>query len=235
MNRQAEFRSRYRAGHPSWRDSSSLFRQLLGSVSDSTTRVLDVGCGRRGLGSHLIDSTGLVVGADSDVPALAGNVEIKRLVAAFAENLPFADNSFDLMPLRFVVEHLPDPDRVFAEAARVLAPGGRIAILTPNSHNPVTWVIRGIPNRYHHRLSSRFFGRNGDTYPVQYKANSLPKLDRLLAPHGFERESVMLNGDPSYLSFGRFSFAASRALERVLATGPLRAGRVHLLALYRKA
>jgi SAM-dependent methyltransferase len=234
MNRQAEFRSRYRAENPGWRDSSTLFRELLRTFSDTSTRILDIGCGRRGLGSSLIDSSGLVIGADSDVPALAHNVEIKRLVAAFAENLPFADASFDLVTMRFVVEHLPAPDRVFAEAARVLAPGGRLALLTPNAWNPVTWVIRGIPNRYHAKISGRFFDRNIDSYPVQYRANSVSTLERIAGRHGFRPEHVQLNGDPTYLSFGPATFAMSRALEKLLATPPLKGARVHILGIYRK-
>lgn len=235
MSRQAAYRSRYRAENPGWHDSSRLFRQLLGQVTGATTRLLDIGCGRRGLGPDLIGKTGSVIGADSDVPALRDNTDIRSRVAALAEWLPFADGSFDVVSLRFIVEHLPDPERVFAEISRVLSPGGHIAILTPNALNPVTWIIRGVPNRFHPVLNERMFGRNGrDTYPVQYRANSLAKLDRMLGAAGFTREAVALNGDPSYLAFGPVSYAISRALERVLAVKPLRAARVHIIAMYRK-
>jgi SAM-dependent methyltransferase len=137
--------------------------------------------------------------------------------------------------MRFVVEHLPDPGRVFGEIARVLSPGGHLAILTPNAWNPVTWIIRGVPNRYHAGLNRRLFGRNGrDTYPVQYRANSLTKLGRMLRSEGFAREAVALNGDPTYLSFGPVSYAMARGLERVLAAKPMRGARVHIIAIYRK-
>jgi SAM-dependent methyltransferase len=234
MNRQAEYRSRYRAEHPGWRDSSTLFREILGELSDASTRVLDLGCGHRGLGSSMIDSSGLVIGADSDVPALSSNVEIKRLVAAHAEKLPFSDATFDLVTMRFVVEHLPRPDLVFAEAARVLAPGGRLALLTPNAWNPVTWVIRAIPNRYHAPISGRFFDRRTDSYPVQYRANSTAKLGRLAVRFGLRPERVELNGDPTYLSFGPATYAVARAMERVLETPALRGARVHIVGIYRK-
>jgi ubiquinone/menaquinone biosynthesis C-methylase UbiE len=45
---------------------------------------------------------------------------------ADAEELPFADDSFDLVFGHAVLHHIPDLQRAFAELARVLAPGGTI-------------------------------------------------------------------------------------------------------------
>jgi SAM-dependent methyltransferase len=46
---------------------------------------------------------------------------------ADAEALPFADSDFDAVVMNFGVLHLAQPDRAFAEAHRVLRPGGRFA------------------------------------------------------------------------------------------------------------
>ena len=53
-------------------------------------------------------------------------------VAAFAEELPFADQSFDGAFGVDILHHVADPARAFTELARVLRPGGRLAFVEPN-------------------------------------------------------------------------------------------------------
>jgi SAM-dependent methyltransferase len=48
------------------------------------------------------------------------------------EMLPFADGCFDCVLLSEVIEHLEAPDRTIQEAVRVLRPGGRLLVTTPN-------------------------------------------------------------------------------------------------------
>jgi ubiquinone/menaquinone biosynthesis C-methylase UbiE len=62
-------------------------------------------------------------------------------VATEAEELPFADGSFDLVFGHAVLHHIPDLDRAFAEFRRVLRPGGMIA-------------FAGEPSRYGDRLAA---------------------------------------------------------------------------------
>jgi SAM-dependent methyltransferase len=51
---------------------------------------------------------------------------------AIGESLPFADASFDCVLLSEVIEHLEAPEISIREAGRVLCPGGRLLITTPN-------------------------------------------------------------------------------------------------------
>ncbi|KEO83239.1 class I SAM-dependent methyltransferase [Tumebacillus flagellatus] len=46
-----------------------------------------------------------------------------------AENIPFADDSFDLVSARICAHHFPEPGRALAEIARVLKPGGRLLLI----------------------------------------------------------------------------------------------------------
>jgi SAM-dependent methyltransferase len=64
-----------------------------------------------------------------------------QTVPADAEQLPFADESFDLVLGHAILHHIPDLPRAFAEIARVLAPGG-------------TLLFAGEPSRYGDRLAS---------------------------------------------------------------------------------
>jgi SAM-dependent methyltransferase len=62
-----------------------------------------------------------------------------------AEELPFKDGWFDAVVLSLVI-HLVDRPRALAEAARVLAPGGRVAIATfAPAHFDVYWLNPWFP------------------------------------------------------------------------------------------
>lgn len=73
-----------------------------------------------------------------------------------SEQLPFADDTFDLIESMDVIEHVGDADRYLAELARVLAPGGTILLATPNRLWPVEqhlsilgppWLPVGVADR----------------------------------------------------------------------------------------
>ncbi|HEY0318199.1 MAG TPA: class I SAM-dependent methyltransferase [Solirubrobacterales bacterium] len=73
--------------------------------------------------------------------AEALGVDQVTTVATEAEELPFEDESFDLVFGHAVLHHIPDLDRAFAEFRRVLRPGGMIA-------------FAGEPSRYGDRLAA---------------------------------------------------------------------------------
>ncbi len=54
-----------------------------------------------------------------------------RLARGDAARLPFAAGSFDRIVIASVLEFVPDPARCLRECRRVLAPGGRLLLLTP--------------------------------------------------------------------------------------------------------
>jgi SAM-dependent methyltransferase len=96
-----------------------------------SSRVLDVGCGSGEFLRTLTDRGAVATGVD---PA-RGMVELARTVApladirvAEAENLPFADASFDVVTAVNALQFADDTVDALAEFARVLAPGGYVAV-----------------------------------------------------------------------------------------------------------
>ncbi|MBC7330368.1 class I SAM-dependent methyltransferase [bacterium] len=93
--------------------------------------VLDVGCGT---GGNLTLFNGFVVGLDVSLQAL--KLAQKRKPEAIlcrgeAENLPFKDDSFDLVLALDLLEHLPDDIQGLREMHRVLRKGGNVLITVP--------------------------------------------------------------------------------------------------------
>jgi SAM-dependent methyltransferase len=91
-------------------------------------RVLDLGCGI-GHSYHLL-APRETVGVDIDPAALAG--QARQTVVADMRVLPFGDGEFASVLSVHSLEHVPDPESVLAEAARVLEPDGRAIFVTPN-------------------------------------------------------------------------------------------------------
>jgi SAM-dependent methyltransferase len=97
----------------------------------SGTRLLDVACGPGHLAAAAAAKGAKAVGVDAAegmvAVARAGYADIEFL-RGDAERLPFGDASFDAVVAGFVVNHLPCPERALAEFARVVRPGGRVAV-----------------------------------------------------------------------------------------------------------
>lgn len=114
-------------------------------------RILDVGCGTGMLAAALAERAhSKVWGIDEDAGMLAvardrvpGSVGLKQ---GRAEELPFRDDWFERLTYSLVV-HLVDRPAAFAEARRVLAPGGKIAIATFDpAHFNGFWLNRFFPS-----------------------------------------------------------------------------------------
>src|SRR5579862_2654190 len=111
--------------------------------------------------------------------------------------------SVDLIYSQAVMEHVADPDAIFAEIARVLKPQGVYLALTANRWDYASLIARVIPNRFHPWIVRHTEGRaEHDVFPTVYKANTRRDIERYAARHGLEVEEFRYIGQyPSYFMF----------------------------------
>ena len=97
-------------------------------------RLLDVGCGTGAASRAAAEIGASVVGVDlspemvKEAIALAGTRENLAFEMADVDHLPFRDGGFTAVLCSNAFHHYPDPAGAVAEMARVLAPGGRLAL-----------------------------------------------------------------------------------------------------------
>ncbi len=133
-----------------------LRRMRIGRVIDEIRQVpgctlLDVGCGY----NHKFLSTVEPYithgsGIDFKVPGVTEG-KIKTIQARLDDTLPFADDSFDIVTMLAVLEHLDKPGEICEEIVRVLKAGGKLVLTVPGKRaKPVLEFLSyrlGIVNR----------------------------------------------------------------------------------------
>lgn len=145
-----------RLGHPSyiWRSGQDRrLNQIQRYVRLEGRRILDVGCGIGMYVEQFRRFSDQVFGVDVDPEKIAEASEtLPNLQVAPAEHLPFADNSFDVILLNEVIEHVDDDRLSIVEAYRCLSPGGHILIYAPNRLYPFETHGFYLFGRYYFRL-----------------------------------------------------------------------------------
>lgn len=164
---------------------SRLSRKRLGSRA----RVLELGCGS-GINGRIFAQGLDYTGVDVSLPSLkhGGAQGAGGLCLATLDYLPFASNSFHLVLLLDVLEHLEREGPALDEAYRVLREGGEALVLSPA--HMFLWGSHDIANGHKRRYSAE-------------------QLHGLLASHGFQVEKL------GYWNFsGFFAVALMRWRDR---------------------
>lgn len=96
-------------------------------------KFLEIGCGRgdflNAFYSYGLDCYGVDI--EKKNIEISSAIDVRQCDLT-KEKLPFADNSFDTVYHKSLIEHLLDPQNLMEETYRVLKDGGRLIILTPD-------------------------------------------------------------------------------------------------------
>jgi SAM-dependent methyltransferase len=206
----------------------------------SQSVILDAGAGRGDAFRYDYKSrVRRVVGVDLDERVLENEYVHEGVVASLAE-LPFPDDTFDLVISRSVFEHLTDPQCVFRELRRVLRPDGYLVFRTPNRFHYFALGARVTPYRFHRWFNEKRGFPAGATFPTSYRANDRFTLRKLAQATGFTVEELHLfELKPSCLFFHPLAYRAGiaygRLVERFEALQDLRSNIIGVLRVMAKS
>lgn len=138
----------YELGPSRWYQPA--YRFIVADIEQTQGAWLDIGCGTGWLGIYAARGNPSldVVGIDTSPEMLRAASQNKRGRLNFtlremnAENIVYPDRTFDVVTAVQSAHHWKNPDRIFAEASRVLVWGGRMFVYEadPAGEIPDGWV-----------------------------------------------------------------------------------------------
>jgi SAM-dependent methyltransferase len=110
-------------------------------IPNASVRFLDCGCGRGEYVAVLVrqfqfNAYGIEYMPEKLVEVQASLVHEGRIIRGNIEQIPFGNAWFDSVLLNEVMEHIPHPQLALAEIYRVLKPGGKLIVFSPNRWYP---------------------------------------------------------------------------------------------------
>jgi SAM-dependent methyltransferase len=135
---------------------------VLGEAQGRKGRVLDVGCGRGMLLRAFQENGFEITGTEFSDEACRYAREVLKIPVCVGplETLGFGENSFDVITMWHVLEHVSDPRSTLSEVARILRPGGLFLVGVPNFGGPEArltragWFHLDVPRHLSHHTPS---------------------------------------------------------------------------------
>lgn len=178
----------------------------LGSNGVTGATILDVGCGSGRLWNYLRGRFSRYVGAD--IVKYAGFPADGEFVTANLDRLPLslAAGAFDVVAAVETIEHLENPRALMRELVRLVRPGGRVVLTTPNQLSLLSKLTLLFKNRFNAFQDVQ--------YPPHITALLEIDLIRIATEAGLRGLSL------SYSGSGRIVFTPSHFPKRLTATFP---------------
>jgi len=185
---------------PKLKYSQYIYEEVLKDNCQFNYVWLDLGCGHQLFSpwryeqeKDLVKGSKAIIGLDYDFYSLTKHRTIENKVRADISNLPFAEDSFDLITSNMVFEHINRPEVQLREIYRILKPGGKLIFHTPNVLSYATLMARLVPERIKNKLVFLLQGRKDeDVFPAFYKINSKSKIEKLGKQAGFRIKKIMM-------------------------------------------
>ncbi len=198
----------------------------------SGKRVLDVGCGTANDLSRFAKGGAKVVGidlAEHSIELANINFSLRELTGEFyvmdGEDMEFEDNSFDLVYCHTVIHFTPDPNKMIAEIARVLRPGGEAIIMTVNRRSWLNAMHKIMNVEIDHLDSPIFY-----MYTIKEFKKMLDKFDEVkIQPERFPVATKVHSGIKAIL-YNKFFVGAYNMLPKSI----IRLTGHHLMAFCQK-
>jgi SAM-dependent methyltransferase len=199
--------------------------------------VVDLGCGNEDFLAYLDVWAAELVGVDLEPPERG--LYHRYLQADVQQKIPLPDGYAHVVACKFLLEHLDDVGSFLREARRILKPGGRLVLLTPNIlYYPyaVNFLLsRVLPQECRMRAVSLLTGRlRGKVFPVYYRCNTPGSLKRELEAAGMVVESLESFSDYLVTAVARPLGLVAVLYERAVNRLGLRGAKGFLLAVARR-
>lgn len=164
-------------------------------------RVLDIGCGVGQVVNRLTQAGYESYGVDVSQPNLERARKISERCQLYdGKQLPFPDNHFTSAGALNVLEHVDEPEAFIRELARVVEPGGRVLLSSPNFLRVLGFRdyhphMRGLANKWHNWQRLREKRRLMNTAPETVRFDRLTPIvktpftaddDAIIATNGVE-------------------------------------------------
>ena len=178
------------------------YEALIAKLVTSETDWLDVGSGHdlfphnRRLARTLADRCSRLVGLDPD-PSIHENPFVHEKVQCPIEDFQPRE-TFNLITLRMVAEHIANPGAALAALARLARPAGRVVVYTVSKWSLTSLAARAVPFGLHHPVKRLLWGtKEEDTFPVVYRMNTRRRIRTLFEAAGFREIAFQTLADAS--------------------------------------
>jgi SAM-dependent methyltransferase len=234
--RQIYYKTLYKHQYPDWDETLVYLSKRLSTFLSGKEKLLDFGCGN---GNYLIDENrdkiSMAVGVDIDEVYVKKNICLDKVIINDSKNLPFEDNTFDVLTSLWVLEHLKHPQNAFNEMYRVLKFGGKLLFCVPNyNYLPIRLIHFLSFLKVGTFLNKCLFGREeGNTFRAYYKVNTLSEIRKIVETR-FNIIELRTNYDPSYTSFNEITFKISSFVNRLFTKLGLNYTHPHIIGILEK-